>query len=395
MLDPGVVFLNHGSFGACPAAVLDAQTEIRQHIEREPVRFFVRELEQRLDDARNVTAAFVGADPAGLAFVPNATTGVNAVLRSLRFSPGDELLTTTHEYNASRNALAFVAERWGAEVVDVQIPFPVSGEDECVDRIMAKVTKRTKLALIDHVTSPTALVFPVEKIVRELRERGIETLIDGAHAFGMLPLDLDSLGAAFYTSNAHKWICAPKGAAFLWVREDLRAEVRPAVISHGANSSRGDRTKFQLEFDWTGTHDPSPYLSIPAAIEVMAGMHEDGWTGVMRHNRELVLEGRKILSESLGIDVPCPGSMIGSIASVPLPDGRQRDLTSSLFGDPLQDALMDRHAIEVPVFPWPAPPNRILRISAQLYNGRSDYEVLADALVEELETESLSRQQSS
>lgn len=387
LLDPRVIFLNHGSFGACPIAVLEAQRDIREEFEREPMRFFVRELEDRIDHAREVTARFVGADPAGLAFVPNATTAINSVLRSLVFQPGDELLTTTHEYNASRNALAFAAEKWGARVVDVEIPFPVSGEDECVDRIMEKITTRTRLALIDHITSPTALVFPVERIVRELKEKGVETLVDGAHAFGMVPLDLDSLGAAFYTSNAHKWICAPKGAAFLWVRQDWRDRVRPAVISHGANSSRTDRSRYHLEFDWTGTDDPSPWLAIPAAIEVMAAMHEDGWEGVMQHNRRLALEGRAILSRMLGIDPSCPDSMIGSIASVPLPDGTQREQPPSFYGDPLQDALRERHSIELPIFPWPAPPRRLLRISAQLYNERSDYEMLAGALSEELERE--------
>lgn len=391
LLDPRIVFLNHGSFGACPVAVLETQRKIREEFEREPVRFFVRELEEKIDRAREVTARFVGADPAGLVFVPNATTGINGVVRSLVFEPGDELLTTTHEYNASRNALVFAAERWGAKVVDVEIPFPVSGEDECVDRILSRVTDRTKLALIDHVSSATALVFPIERIVEELKTRGVETLVDAAHAFGMVPLNLDSMAPAFYTSNAHKWICAPKGAAFLWVREDWRDRVRPAVISHGANSTRNDRSRYHLEFDWTGTDDPSPWLSIPAAIDAIGAMHEDGWAGVMRHNRLLALEGRAILTRALGIDPPSPDSMIGSIASVPLPDGAHGEQPKSFYGDPLQDALLERHSIELPIFPWPAPPKRLLRISAQLYNERRDYEMLAAALEEELGRERASR----
>lgn len=387
LLDPEVTFLNHGSFGACPRAVLEEQARLREEMERHPMGFLVRELERRLDEAREVTARFVGADSEGLAFVPNATTAINAVLRSLRFDPGDELLTTTHEYNASRNALVFVAERAGAKVVDVEIPFPIEGEDECVERILDKVNDRTRLALIDHISSATALVFPIERIVRELSERGVETLVDGAHAFGMVPLDLRKLGAAFYTSNAHKWICAPKGSAFLWLREDWRERIRPAVISHGANSPRTDRSRFHLEFDWTGTFDPSAWLSIPVAIETMKSLHEHGWPGIMRHNRDLALEARRILCEALGIGPPAPDSMIGAIASFPLPEGTQRELKTALYGDPLQDALRERHAIEVPVAPWPQPPRRVLRVSAQLYNERADYEKLAGAVVEELATE--------
>ncbi|MDX1584730.1 MAG: aminotransferase class V-fold PLP-dependent enzyme, partial [Thermoanaerobaculia bacterium] len=359
----------------------------RDEMERRPMAFFVRELEERLDAVRELTGRFVGADPDGLVFAPNATTGINAVLRSLKVEPGDELLTTTHEYNASRNTLVFVAERSNAKVVDVEIPFPAESEEECLDRILAAVTDRTTYALLDHVTSPTALVFPMERIVRELKDRGVETLVDGAHAFGMLPLDLSAIGAAFYTANAHKWICAPKGSAFLWVREDWRDRVRPAVISHGANSARSDRSRLHLEFDWTGTFDPSAWLSLPATIDAMASMHEGGWPGVMSRNRSLALEGRSILCEALRIEPPAPDSMIGAIASVPLPQGTQMELKTALYGDPLQDGLRERHSIEVPIAPWPAPPNRVLRISAQLYNERSDYEALAEALLEELERE--------
>jgi isopenicillin-N epimerase len=387
LLDRKITFLNHGSFGACPIPVLNRQRELVEELEREPVTFMVRELESRIDEARGALGRFIGADAEGLAFVPNATAGVNAVLRSLRFGQGDELLTTDQEYNACRNVLELVAEISGAKVVVAEVPFPLRSPEEIIDAILGEVTPRTRLALLDHVSSQTALVFPVEELVSRLRERGVEVLIDGAHAPGMLSLDVRSIGAAFYTANAHKWLCAPKGAAFLWVREDWRETIRPTAISHGANSTRTDRSRYHLEFDWTGTFDPTPWLVVPEAIRFIGSLHPGGWEGVMRQNHELAIEGRRILCEALSIEEPAPDQMLGAMASLPLPDGRQADLKTALYGDPLQDALIDRHRIEVPVVPWPGPPKRLLRISAQLYNDRADYEALAEALVEELARE--------
>jgi isopenicillin-N epimerase len=382
LLDPDITFLNHGSFGATPRAVLEKQNELRAQLEREPVRFFVRELEPLLDDARHTVAQFIGADPEGLAFVPNATAGVNAVLRSLDLDKFDELLVTTQEYNACRNTLEYVATLAGAKVVIADIPFPIASADVVIERVLEKVTDRTRLLLIDHVTSQTALIFPIERLVAEMSVRGIDTLVDGAHAPGFLPLDVQSIGAAYYAGNLHKWVCAPKGAGFLAVRENRRASIRPISISHGANSMRRDRSRFLLEFDWTGTFDPTAWLAVPAALRFVGSLTEGGWPAIMHRNRDLALRARDLLCTVLEIEKPAPDTMLGAMAALPLPDG---DLSEPppLYGDPLQDRLLFDHNIEVPIVPWPQPPKRLLRVSAQLYNELDDYSKLASALREE------------
>jgi isopenicillin-N epimerase len=381
-LDPAVTFLNHGSFGACPRPVLAAQQRLRERLERQPVQFLGRDLEALLDEARRALATFLGADPEGLVFVPNATTAVNAVLRSLALAPGDQLLVTDHAYNACRNALDFVAGAAQAEVVVAPVPFPVASAEAVVEAVLARVGPRTRLTLVDHVTSPTGLVLPIERLVRDLAKRGVDTLVDGAHAPGMLPLDLGALGAAYYAGNCHKWLCAPKGAGFLHVRPDRRDGVRPVVISHGANSPRTDRSRLLLEFDWTGSDDPTPYLCVPEALRFLGALVPGGWPELMARNRSLALEARRILCDALAVEPPAPEEMIGTLAAVPLPDGSGAPHRSPLYVDPLQDVLLERYGIEVPIVPWPAPPKRLVRVSCQAYNAREDYERLATALGE-------------
>ncbi len=373
LIDPTLVFLNHGSFGACPRSVLDAQTAIRAELEADPLGFFDA-LPEKIDAARIEAAALVGADPAGFAFVRNASMGVSAVLQSFPLRPGDAVLTTDHAYAACKNALTHWAGRAGAEVVVARVPFPLAHEDEVVSAIEAALTPRVRLAMIDHVTSPTGIVLPIERIVRSLEGRGVAVLVDGAHAPGMVPLAIDRMAPSFYTGNFHKWICAPKGAAMLWVREDRRAMMHPTTISHGY-TARTSRGAFHDEFDWTGTDDPSPWLLVGRAartISEMAGSME----ALMQSNRALALEARRILTTKLGITAPAPESMIGSLVAVPLAprsdDGGERD--------PLYEALTAQR-FRVPVMPWPGLRDRILRVSAQRYNDASQYEALADAVI--------------
>jgi isopenicillin-N epimerase len=379
-LDPAVTYLNHGSFGACPRAVLEVQAGLRARMEREPMDFLVRDLPALTAQARAETARFLGADPADLAFLANATAGINAVLRSLPFGPGDELLTTSHVYAACLKTLRYVAARSGARVVVAPVPFPLAGEDEIVAPLLAAVTPRTRLALIDHVSSPTALVFPVQRLVGELQARGVDVLVDGAHAPGMVPLALDAIGAAYSVGNAHKWLCAPKGAAYLHVRRDRQAAIHPGVISHGHEPDQPG-ARFLDEFDWTGTSDPTAWLSIPACLRQLGALLDGGWPALMARNRELALAARDLLCESLRLPLPAPASMIGSIASVPLPLAAADSPVARLGHEALMGWFRAR-GVETWFYPWPCAGGKLIRVSAQLYNELPDYRRLAGLLRE-------------
>jgi isopenicillin-N epimerase len=371
-LDPSVTYLNHGSFGACPSAVLEVQASLRMEMEREPVDFLAAILPSRLDAAREALAAFLRAAPEDLVFVPNATAGVNAVLRSAILGPGDEVLLTNHAYAACRKTVDYVAGRTGARVVAAQLPFPCRDEEEIVSAVMKCVSPRTRLALLDHVTSPTALILPVKRLVNDLRTRGVDTLVDGAHAPGMVPLRLEELGAAYYTGNAHKWLCAPKGAAFLHVRRDRQAQLHPNVISHGYTAG------FRAEFDWPGTFDPTPWLCVPEALRFIGGLLPAGWPQVMAVNRDLTLKARVLMLESSGVAAPCPDAMLGSMASIPLPPAAVGSPAHRLDCEGLHDWFRERD-VETWLHPHPLP---LLRISAQLYNDLDQFKRLA-ALLEE------------
>jgi isopenicillin-N epimerase len=382
-LDPGVTFLNHGSFGAAPRAVLEAQDAWRQRMEREPVAFFARDLEPALDEARGALGRFLGADPDDLAFVTNATTGINIVARSLRLAAGDELVLLDHAYPAARNALQAVADATGARLVTARIAFPQPTPKDARDAVLAAVGARTRLVMLDHVTSPTALVLPVGEIVAALAERGIETLVDAAHAPGMLDVDLDAIGAAYTTGNCHKWMYAPKGSAFLHVRRDLQDRVRPLVISHGASSPRTDRSRFRLEHDWTGTLDPTPWLSVPAAIAFGDRLLPGGWPALRERGHRLAVTTRDRLAGALGDPPSAPEAMIGAMVSVPLPASAE-PRPDSTYADPVHAGLLAA-GVQVAISAWPPEPDgdewrRLVRVSCAPYVGPDDIEALAEAL---------------
>jgi isopenicillin-N epimerase len=382
-LDPDVTHLNHGSFGACPVEVLRVQSDFQEQMERNPVAFMLHHYQSALEASRSALAEFVGVDADGLVFVPNATYGVNSVLRTLegRLPRGGEIVVTDHTYNACRNAATVTAERIGGRLVEAKIPFPIADPADVVRSVLDAASDDTVLVMLDQVTSPTGLVLPVAEIIAAL-EPDVPVLVDGAHAPGMIELDVGALGASFYTANCHKWLCSPKGAAFLHVAERHRDGMHAAVVSHGYNDGwPNSATRFHAQFDWTGTDDPSARLSVAAALDVMRSHHPDGWAGIRASNHELVLAGRDIVAEALGVEPPAPDSMIGSIAALHLPDPTVEP--TSIF-DPLTEALHERWAIEVPVFTWPEAPKRLIRVSAQQYNRIDDYERLATALRAEL-----------
>lgn len=404
-LDPSVVFLNHGSFGATPRSVLSHQRAIQDELEAEPVRFIVERLDGLMDEARAALARFIGADEAGLVFVPNASHGVATTLRHIEptLKPGDELLAAGHEYLACMNQLRALASRTGARVVVARLGVPIDGPDHAADAVLREVTPRTRLLLISHVTSPTATVLPVERLVRELEPRGVACLVDGAHAPGFLAdptgraasIGVDALGASYYTGNCHKWICSPKGSAFLHVRADRREGLRPLVLSNNAEAPKPGRHHLHTEFDYVGTADPSAWLSVPAAIETMGAMDGGGWAGLIRANDDLARRGADLLRSRLGLEATAPASMRGAMASLVIPAEPDPDRAARLasrptrYADALQDRLLQRWRIQVPVWSLSLPAGRVrlLRISAQRHNSLDQYEHLARALEEELAIE--------
>jgi len=386
-IDPSRCFLNHGSFGATPIVAIEEQARLRRQMEAEPIRYFVEELEPLMDVARLRMAAFVGCPADDFAFVQNATAGVNTVATSLRLSPGDEILSSNHEYNACNNALRVVAERAGAKLLTPSLHFPVKSADEVASAICGGMNERTRLVMISHITSPTGVIFPIEQVLREAKKRGIDVLIDGAHAPGFLPVNvaaLAAMGCTYYTGNFHKWACAPKGSAFLYVNPARQAHVHPLIVSHGLNATRTDRSRFRLEFDYIGSLDYSPFLASPTAIDAVAALVPGGWQEIMRRNRALVLAARDLLCERLGTPPGAPDHMLGAMAAVPIaPRTSQEQQQPTKYHDPLQDRLIAKFGIQVPIIPFPAPPVRYVRLSAHLYNTLEQFAYLADALVVE------------
>ena len=360
LLERGTDFINHGSFGATPRVVLAAAQCWRLRMEANPDRFLRYELPDALRAAAGRLAGFLHAQERDVVFVENATSGMNAVLRSLEFRPGDEILATSHVYNAVRQTILEVCRRTGAKFVEARIDLPVAGLEDLVSLIRKKLNRRTKLLVLDHIASPTGLIFPVKRIAALARARGAKVLIDGAHAPGQIDLDIPSLGVDWYAGNCHKWLYAPKGCGFLWARRSAQSGIHPPVISHGYGKG------FSAEFDWTGTRDFSAWLSVPDALDFYRSL---GPARIKAYCHGLAV--RKGTEISLAWQTPCdgPAALHGSLIAIRLPDRLQR-LDPRL----LMREWVTRRRVVVPVMPdggvlW-------ARISAQVYNDARDYDRL-------------------
>lgn len=364
-LDPGFNAVNHGSFGAAPRTVLAAQQEWRDRMEAQPSRFMVEVLTPALRAAAADLAGFLGCDADGLGFVDNATAGCNAVLRSLEFGPGDEILLLTHAYGAVRKTAEHVAARAGARVTEAPLPFPRPESDAVVAALAGAITPRTRLAVLDHITSPSALILPIGAMVAACRARGVPVLVDGAHGPGQVPLAVGALGADWYAGNCHKWLMAPKGCGFLWTAPHRRAQTHAHIISHGLGEG------YLAEFDWTGTRDPSAFLAVTEAIAFFARL---GGPALMDRNRALAWEAGAMLAARLGTDVAALPEMAGSMAAIRLPvqGPATRDSAAALRAR-LMAAGTDAPVTAVDGTHW-------LRISAAAYNRPEDYARLAELL---------------
>jgi isopenicillin-N epimerase len=386
-LEPGGVYLNHGTVGVTPLAVMRARAAILEDIERHPARVMIRELMRlgtlmrdsarasgvdgppRLRAAAERVAAFLGATGEGLAFVDNASSGVNAVLRSMALQPGDEIVLTDQSYGGVVRAATFIASERGATVSTLALPFPAADPLEMVRAVERALTSRTRLALLDHVTSETALVLPLAEMAAACRARGVPVLVDGAHAPGAIEVDIESLGVDWYAANLHKWAFAPRGCGVLWAAPGRRERLHPAVISWGVTND-----DWLQEFDWTGTRDPSPWLAAPAGLDFMCDVL--GVPAMREHNHRLAWQGARRLAARWGRPWTTPESMVGCMVTVPLPARLvPADATTA---QRLRDALLFEHGIEVPVIArgdalW-------VRLSLQVYNDESDVERLAEAV---------------
>jgi isopenicillin-N epimerase len=369
LIEPNLAFLNHGSFGAVPRVVLDEQTKWRDRIESDPIELLGRQRPQLVDDAKLEIGHWLGMNPTDFGLVTNATEGINCVLRSLQFSAGDELLTTTHVYNAIRQAMRYISAKTGAAYREIDVPVPINSAADIEQPILRAITSRTKLLVIDHITSPTALVFPIRDILAACADRGVDVLIDGAHAPGMLPLDIQTLSPAYYAGNLHKWTCAPKGSAFLWVRPDKQSPIHPLVVSHFFEQG------LAKEFGWQGTRDISAWLSVPRALRFMA---EIGWNAVMTHNHAMAVWANQFLCQRWNVKSisPVDGSLLGSMATVLLPPPLDQLPVEDVLK--LQQNLHDQHRIEVPIMTWSG--RNYVRPCCQIYNVAADIHRLADAI---------------
>jgi isopenicillin-N epimerase len=370
LLNPEVVYLNHGSFGACPRPVFEVYQRWQLELERQPVEFMGRRAVGLLAEARTALAQFLGCAPDEVVYFPNPTTALNLVARSLDLKPGDEIIASDHEYGAMDRTWRYICNKRGAAYIRQPVSLPVGEPEEFVEQLWAGVNNRTRALFLSHITSPTAIRFPVETVCARAREQGILTIIDGAHAPGQLDLDLDGLGADFYAGACHKWLCAPKGASFLYARRGVQSLLEPLVVSWGWEAEQPSPSRFIDHHEWQGTRDLAAFLSVPAAIDFQ---QEHEWPVVRRHCHALAVDLRQRLLEILGTPglTPDGETWFVQMFTVQLPE-----LDTAAF----QRTLLEQHGVEVVAQRWNRLP--LLRVSLQAYNTAGDGEALIHALKE-------------
>lgn len=370
-LDPTIHFLNHGSFGACPIPVFEAYQAWQRRLEKQPVLFLGRKMMALDREARQPLGVYLNTHPDNLVFVTNATHGVNIIARSLALAPGDEILTSDHEYGACDYTWEFICSKTGASYVHQPIPLPAHSSEQMVEQFWQGVTPKTRLIYLSHITSPTALRLPIEAICQQARQANILTLIDGAHAPGQIPLDLDALGADWYTGNLHKWALSPKGAGFLYARPEVQHLVEPLVVSWGYHAAPEASTgsRFQDLLGWTGTRDPAASLSVPAALQFM---EEHRWELVRQDCHILLRQAIEKLCELVQMAplYPLEADLYFQMGIAPLPPGTDLAL--------LKRRLYDEYRVEVPLIDWNS--QKFVRISVQGYNTQADLDALTKGL---------------
>ncbi len=366
MLDSNTVFLNHGSFGACAKPVFKDLLKWQELLEKEPVLFLEETLYQALSDSRLALGTYINCNPEDLVYFPNPTTAINAVARSLELKPGDEVLSTNHIYGALDKSWEYICNYKKANFVKANIPFPIDSKSQFMGSFTSLITDKTKVIFLSHITSMTAMRFPVEEVIKLAKQKNILSIIDGAHVPGHIKLDIKKLDPDIYTGACHKWMCTPKGISFLYAKKNIQDKIHPLVVSWGWNSDNPSKSLFLDWHEWQGTRDMSAFLTIPKAIEFL---NNHNWSELTINCKNKVKMIRTKFMTFLDFPKPCPDNWLGQMASIPLPISE---------AESFKKQLLQKYNIQVPIFSWNG--KVYLRYSIQVYNTDEDLEKLLQAV---------------
>ncbi|MDA9935085.1 aminotransferase class V-fold PLP-dependent enzyme [Candidatus Marinimicrobia bacterium] len=367
LLDPNITYLNHGSYGSCPSSVFNDYQKLQKRLEQQPVQFMTKYLWKYLKESRDTLGTFLNCDGDDLLLFANPTTAINNVIENLNLNKGDEVLMTQHEYGALVRAWSRSSKRNNFSIVQQPVNVPVSSKKNFIKQFLAGITVNTKVVFISQITSQTGLIFPIKEICEYATKKGIVTIVDGAHVPGHIDLNISNLECDFFTGTCHKWLCAPKGSSFLYVRKSFQANIKPQVVSWGEEGDDPGPSQFQMDFQWQGTNDMSSFLSIPSAIHFI---ESNNWKENHKISKELILEVSEDLKNLFGTNPLFKSEdWVGQMVSHPLPSNTPENL---------KEMLWEKFLIEVPVFEWKK--QKYIRVSAHFYNDRNDMNTLINAL---------------